>query len=265
MVSCKEYVAIKKEELKEKIKTFERQPKLCVIQVGNNPASNSYVRGKRMDAEEVGIEFVHVPLPEDIEQGQLEFQVQLQSCLNDGVIVQLPLPKHIDVERITKLIPVKNDVDGFRPDSCFKPCTPKGIVDWLEYNGINLEGKVCTVIGRSKIVGRPLCRLLVDKGATVINCNSKTKDIKRFTKEADIVISAIGNAKLLDKSYFSENNKIIIDVGINRDENGKLCGDVDKENVNEEYPNIYITPVPGGVGILTRFAICLNTFDAKMI
>lgn len=262
MVSCKEYVAIKKEELKEKIKTFERPPKLCVIQVGEDPASNTYVKGKKKDAEEVGIEFKHVKLPEDIEQGQLEYQVKLQSCLNDGLIVQLPLPKHIDVERITKLIPIENDVDGFRESSCFKPCTPKGIIDWLEYNGISLEGKVCTVIGRSKIVGKPLVNMLIDKSATVINCNSKTAHLETHTRFADIVISAIGKANYIDHKYFCPDllcNQILIDVGINRDENGKLCGDIDSRVKDMAY---MATPTPGGTGIMTRLALVQNTVEA---
>lgn len=262
MVSCKEYVAIKKAELKEKIKTFERPPKLCVIQVGDNPASNSYVKGKRTDSEEVGIEFIHIRLPEDVEQGQLEHQVQLQSCLNDGVIVQLPLPKHIDVERITKLIPANKDVDGFRSDSCFKPCTPKGVVDWLEYNEVNLEGKVCTVIGRSEIVGRPLVNMLIKKGATVINCNSKTVKLENYTRFADIIISAIGRANYIDHKYFYPHqlcDQILVDVGINRDENGKLCGDI---NSTVKSFALMSTPVPGGIGLTTRLSLIQNVVEA---
>lgn len=262
MVSCKEYVTIKKEELKEKIKTFVRPPKLCVIQVGNNPASNSYIRGKRKDAEEVGIEFVHIKLPEDVEQGQLEHQVQLQSCINDGVIIQLPLPKHIDVERITKLIPANKDVDGFRSDSCFKPCTPKGVVDWLEYNEVNLEGKVCTVIGRSEIVGRPLVNMLIKKGATVISCNSKTINLENYTRFADIVFSAIGKANYINHKYFLPDricDQILVDVGINRDENGKLCGDID--NTIKSFA-LHGTPVPGSIGLTTRLSLVENTVEA---
>lgn len=264
MVSCKEYVEIKKEELKEKIKTFERPPKLCVIQVGEDPASNSYIKGKSKDCTEVGIEFNHVKLPEDILQGQLEYQVQLQCNLdNDGVIVQLPLPKHIDVNRITKLIPPEKDVDGFGADSCFKPCTPKGIVDWLKHNNYNLTGKDVVVLGRSKIVGKPLINMLIDEGATVTCCNSKTLDLSHYTIYAELVISAVGKPKEFGFEYFSTGlTEIIVDVGINRDENGKLCGDIDNIYFDKYLPNTYVTPVPGGVGLLTRTALVQNTVEA---
>lgn len=264
MISCKEYVTIKKEELKEKIKTFKRPPKLCVIQVGEDFASNRYVNGKSRDCKEVGIEFEHVKRDETISQNQLEALVDMKSkdTTIDGLIVQLPLPKHIDVERITRLIPPNKDVDGFRVDSCFYPCTPKGIIDWLEYNEVNLEGKVCTVVGRSKIVGLPLVNMLIQKGATVISCNSKTSNIEKHTRFADIVISAIGKKNYFDHKYFLPDllsGQILVDVGINQDENGKWCGDIDNRVKELAY---MATPVPQGIGLITRCTLVQNTVEA---
>ena len=155
----------------------------------------------------------------------------------------------------------EKDVDGFRRDSFFKPCTPKGIMDWLDFNNYDLEGKNITVIGRSKIVGKPLVNLLIDRGATVTCCNSKTKDLRQHTCNADVVISAVGKPKFLDSSYFT-NTELVIDVGINRDENDKLCGDVDHEEVTSTLKNIYVTPVPKGVGRLTTLALVENTIKA---
>ena len=268
MISCKEYVVIKKEELKENIKTFKRPPKLCVIQVGDNPASNSYIRGKGRDCEEVGIEFEHVKRKEDISQNQLEALVDIKSKDKtiDGLIVQLPLPKHINVERITNLIPPNKDVDGFRRDSCFNACTPKGVIDWLEYNEINLEGKVCTVLGRSKIVGKPLTNMLIDRGATVISCNSKTSeaDIMTSFEYSDIIISAIGKLHHWKKWYFLETSKplILIDIGINYDENGKQCGDFNNDCITACKKGSYITPPKGGTGLLTRLSLVQNTVES---
>lgn len=264
MISCKEYVEIRKAELKEEIQKFHYEPKLCVIQVGDNPASNSYIKGKKKDCEEVGIEFSHVKLDEKITQRELEAHVKLQVSLicNSGIIVQLPLPKHIDADRIVSLIPAEKDVDGFRIDSHFKPCTPKGIVDWLEYNNYDFVGKDVVVMGRSNIVGKPLVNMLIDKGATVTCCNSKTVNSDHYTTYADLVISAVGKPKEFDFSYFSDLTEIIIDVGINRDENGKLCGDIDNTYFDKYLSDTYVTPVPGGVGLLTRYALLENTIRA---
>lgn len=271
MVSCKEYVYIRKEALKEKIKTFEKPPKLCVIQVGNNPASNTYVKGKRKDSEEVGIEFVHVQLPETITQTELEDVIVYHETIKpvDGIIVQLPLPEHLDEKRIKKIIDPTFDVDGFNVISSFDPCTPKGIIDWLEYNGVDLRGKTCTVVGRSDIVGKPLVNMMIERGATVINCNSKTDpyDIIDFFGMSDIIVSAIGrpNHWTLPDLLKIKKPVIIVDVGINRDENGKLCGDFSNKDswscktyIEDSFENSYVTPVPGGVGLLTRLALIEN-------
>ena len=262
MVTCKEYVKNQKELLSNEIKSFKRKPKLCVIQISNDPASNSYVRGKERDCLEVGIEFEHIHIIDYKDFSQEDLLNLIEQKNNDssvdGIIVQLPVPDKYDVDMICNTIIKEKDADGFRKDSLFIPCTPKGIIDYLEYNDIKLTGKVCTVIGRSNIVGKPLVNLLIEKGATVISCNSKTKDIKNFTKQSDIVISAIGKANYFNKSYFVD-GKVLIDVGINRDENGKLCGDIcedAKENM------LLATPVPGGVGLLTRIKLLENTVES---
>ena len=260
MISCKEYVEIRKKELSEEISYLRRKPRLCVIQVGDNPASNSYIKGKKKDCEEVGIEIQHLVYPENIRTAALKVAIRECSVGSafDGIIVQLPLPEHINVEEIIDCIPAYKDVDGFRRDSHFSPCTPKGIVDWLEYNKYPLEGKDVVVVGRSKIVGKPLVNMLIDRGATVTCCHSKTKDLMHHTNRADVVVTAIGKPKYFNDYHFAA-AEVVIDVGINRDENGKLCGDVDRDDVCEE---IYVTPVPGGVGLLTRLALLENVVKA---
>ena len=264
MISCKEYVTIKKKELKEKIKTFDREPVLAVVQIDNDPASCSYVRGKKKDCEEVGIKCVHIPIDSNkYSQKELE---QLLTDLSenktvDGIILQLPIPKKkYNVEVLQNCICSYKDVDGFRKDSCFKPCTPKGIIDWLKYNDFDFVGKDVVVLGRSKIVGKPLVNMLIDEGATVTCCNSHSYTPK-YTSYADLVISAIGKPKYFETSNF-RNVDIIVDVGINRDEDGKLCGDINTEHFAECLPFTYITPVPGGVGLLTRETLLENTVKA---
>lgn len=262
MVTCKEYVELRKEALKQEISTFPRSPKLCVIQVGNDPASTVYVRNKQKTCEELGIEFEHLHITEyeDIDTNGL-IPIILEKSIDesvDGVIVQLPLPKKFDVDFLTNFIFNSKDVDGFRLGSKFKPCTPKGIIDYLKYNEISFEGKECVVIGRSNIVGKPLVNMLIDEGATVTCCNSKTWDIRRYTYNADMVFSAIGKANYFDTTYFYD-NQILVDVGINRDENGKLCGDITAEAKENA---ALATPVPGGVGLLTVYALMENVVEA---
>lgn len=265
MVSCKVYTQLRKEELKKRVSTFKRKPKLCVIQIGNDLASNAYVKGKERDANEVGIEFEHVHIVDYENFSKLDLarlvEQKNQDRRIDGIIVQLPIPDKYNVEIIQQCVSKKKDVDGFRKDSMFTSCTPKGIMNYLEYNNINLTGKVCTVIGRSNIVGKPLVNLLIDEGATVISCNSKTKDIMKYTKQSDVVISAIGKANYFDENYFSD-DQILIDVGINRDKNGKLCGDI----CEDAKWNAYLaTPVPNGVGLLTRLSLMENVIKAYEI
>lgn len=263
-ISCKEYAANLKEELKELCVKSLRQRCLTVIQIGDNKASNSYIKGKRKDCEYVGIKFNHIHITdyENLDESDL---CQIIKGLDnskevDGIIIQLPIPDKYNIKILQQFISPEKDVDGFRKDSLYNPCTPQGIIDWLEVNDIDLRGKLVTVLGRSEIVGKPLVNMLIDKGATVINCNSKTEKyhMENFMKMSDIVISAIGKPKKFDSFCFGINT-IIIDVGINRDENGKLCGDIDQKDVEDYFGNCcYVTPVPGGVGLLTRVTLLKN-------
>lgn len=267
-ISCKEYAANLKEELKEQCKTLERKPCLTVIQIGDNKASNSYVNGKRKDCEYVGIKFNHVHITdyENLDESDLcEIIKELDNSKKvDGIIIQLPIPDKYNVKTLQQFISPEKDVDGFRKDSLYNPCTPQGIIDWLEANEIELRGELVTVLGRSEIVGKPLANMLIEKGATVISCNSKTPKchMKNFMKMSDIVISAIGKPKELN-SFDFDFDTIIVDVGINMDENGKLCGDIDKEDIDDYYFGCcYVTPVPGGVGLLTRVALLKNVMNS---
>ena len=181
----------------------------------------------------------------------------------DGIIIQLPIPDKYNLDRLLENIPAAKDVDGFRRDSCFKPCTPKGIMDWLDYDEVELSGKDVCVIGRSNIVGKPLVNMMIDAGATVTCCNSKTKELAYYTQGADIVVSAIGKAKYFNSNYFNfSNTQLIVDVGINRDMNNCLYGDIDKIDVLAYCRDSYVTPVPGGVELLTRNALIENVVAA---
>lgn len=262
-ISCKEYAANLKEELKELCEKSQRQRCLTVIQIGNDAASNSYVNGKRKDCEYVGIKFNHVHIKdyENLDEPDLCQIIKELDNSNevDGIIIQLPIPDKYNVKTLQKFISPEKDVDGFRKDSLYNPCTPQGIMDWLEANDIDLRGKLVTVLGRSEIVGKPLVNMLIDKGATVINCNSKTPEnkIKYFTRMSDIVVSAIGKPLKLDWIYFDDYT-IIVDVGINRDKDGKLCGDVNTNDFDKFFLSNYVTPVPGGVGLLTSVTLLKN-------
>lgn len=263
IVSCKEYCSQKKKEIEERLGRIERIPTLVVIQIDDNKASNTYINGKKKDCEEVGIDFVHFKLESSkYTQEDLCRTLRLFSKdeLVDGIIVQMPIPQKYNLEKLLNNIAPDKDVDGFRKDSCFEPCTPKGIIDWLEYNNYDFTGKQVTVLGRSKIVGKPIVNMLIDRGATVISCNSHTENVEKYTCDSDLVISAVGKANL----FCSELPKkgIVIDVGINYDINGKLCGDVNREYVENNTKNTYVTPVPGGVGLLTRVALLDNVTRA---
>ena len=264
MISCKDYVAIQKKELRDKVSTFERKPKLCVVQIGNDQASNVYVRNKEKVCNDIGIYFKHVHIDDcdNLSQEDLEEMVwDLNESYDiDSIIIQLPIPEKYNVEELQKCISPEKDVDGFRPDSCFKSCTPKGIVDWLKFNDFDFTGKEVTVVGRSKIVGKPLVNMLIDEGATVTCCNSKSY-VALHTTISDLVVSAIGKPKHFKAADFNENT-IIVDVGINRDENNKLCGDVDRENVESYLDDVYVTPVPNGVGKLTTITLVKNVIEA---
>ncbi len=267
IVSCKDYGEIKKKELKEEIRHFNRKPVLAVIQIDNDQASNSYIKGKQKDCDEIGIEMRHVNIYSNV-AGQKEVECIIKDIAKsdaDGIIIQLPIPDKYDLERLQHLIPPEKDVDGFRRDSYFKPCTPKGIVDWMEYNNFEFKGKDCCVLGRSKIVGLPLTNMLIEKGATVTCCNSTTPSTEYYTRNADYVFSAIGIPHYFDYSDFFEYCELIVDIGINRIKDNKLCGDINCCSFEEYLSGTYVTPVPGGVGLLTRLALMQNTLNAYKI
>ncbi len=253
----KEYVARRKGELQAEIALFDRKPGLAVVQVGHDAASDSYIRGKRKDAEGLGLAFKHLWFPEDIGEKELEEAVLKEASdpSIDGIIVQLPLPKGLDEKAIGRLIPLSKDVDGFIFDSPFEPCTPKGIVDYLASVGFPFEGKNAVVIGRSDIVGKPLARLLTRKNMNVTLLHSRTseEDKKFYLGHADLVAVAIGREGYLDGRFPLKKDAYLIDVGINRGVDGKLRGDI--------LPGrevAYQSPVPGGVGLLTRLALMEN-------
>ena len=266
------------ENIKNNIKTFidsqlkkgYRQPHLVVILVGNNIASKTYVNGKNKDCMQVGIKNTTLIYDNITEESLINkiHQLNIDDSV-DGILVQLPLPSYINKDNIIKEINPDKDVDGFTPINVgkmylgyetFIPCTPKGIIKILNSIGINdLSGKHAVVIGRSNIVGKPIAQLLLNKNATITICHSKTSNIKEITKQADIIISAMGQAELIKEDWI-KTDAIIIDVGINHDENGKICGDVDLENVINKVS--YITPVPKGVGLLIRAMLLENTIQA---
>lgn len=262
-----------KDELKEEIIRLNKEGikvKLVVVLVGDNSASEVYVRNKQKACEYVGIESETYNLPESTSQSEL---LELVNKLNNdkevsGILVQLPLPKHIDEDFIIKTISPLKDVDGFHPENVGKlsigqkgyvSCTPSGVIELLKRYNIDIEGQNCVIIGRSNIVGKPMAMLLLRENATVTICHSKTKDLKEFTQKADILIAAIGRAKFITADYVKE-DAILIDVGMNRDEEGKLCGDVDFEDVKDKVKAI--TPVPGGVGPMTIAALLRNVVDS---
>lgn len=267
IVSCKDYVEIKKKELKEEIKHLDKKPVLAVIQIDDDKASNSYIKGKQKDCDEIGIEMRHVNIHSNVaEQKEVEGIIKVIANSDaDGIIIQLPIPDKYDLDRLQHLIPPEKDVDGFRKGSCFKPCTPKGIIDWMEYNNFEFKGKDCCVLGRSKIVGLPLTNMLIEKGATVTCCNSTTPSTEYYTRNADYVFSAIGIPHYFDYSDFFEYCELIVDIGINRIKDNKLCGDINCCSFEEYLSGTYVTPVPGGVGLLTRLALMQNTLNAYKI
>lgn len=252
--NCKEFTSLWKEELKERVEKLAEAPVLGIIQVGNVEASNRYVRNKMKDCDEVGIIYKHVICPEDISMEELIDTIDSVQYTSDGIIVQLPLPEHIDPNKVVAAINPKKDVDGFRVDSEYTPCTPGGIMEYLKYCDWDPVGKNVVVIGRSDIVGKPMAKLMTDADATVTLCHSKTKRLSRFVDMADLIVTAVGKAKFLNCYPI---HVPVIDVGINFDENGKLVGDC----INTE--NRDVTPVPGGVGLMTRCMLLENVVRAK--
>lgn len=262
-----------KEELKEevaKLKAEGTEVTLAVIQVGTDPASTVYVGNKKKACEYIGIRSLAYELPEETTEEEL---LDLVRSLNDredvnGILVQLPLPGHIDEDRVIQTIAPEKDVDGFHPQSVgalsigqpgFVSCTPAGIIQLLKRSGIPIDGKECVIIGRSNIVGKPMGMLLLRENGTVTVCHSHTPDLKAVAKRADILVVAIGKAKFVDADYVKE-GAAVIDVGMDRDENGKLCGDVDYESVKEIAGAI--TPVPGGVGPMTIAMLMNNCVES---
>lgn len=258
-----------KNELKEKVAKYKEQGieiTLAVVKVGNDPASAVYVRNKEKACEYVGINSKTLALPEETtEEELLNVVKKLNEDKNvNGILVQLPLPKHIDESKVLLTIDSTKDVDGFHPvnvgkmvigEDTFLPCTPAGIIEMIKRTDIDIEGKECVVIGRSNIVGKPMAMLMLKENATVTIAHSRTKDLKEVTKRADIIVVAIGKAKFVTADYVKE-GAVVIDVGMDRDENGKLCGDVDFESVSKVASAI--TPVPGGVGPMTVTMLLVN-------
>ena len=257
-----------KDELKEKVAAMAKEGKkvaLAVIQVGNDPASSVYVRNKKKACEYIGIESLSYELPEETTEEEL---VALIEKLNadarvNGILVQLPLPEQINEEKIIQTISPDKDVDGFHMQNVgalctggkgYVSCTPLGIITLLKRSGIEIAGKRCVVMGRSNIVGKPMAMLLLRENGTVTICHSKTQDMKEITKQADILVVAIGKPKFVDETYVKE-GAVVIDVGIHRNAENKLCGDVDFDKVAPH--TSAITPVPGGVGPMT-IAMLMN-------
>jgi methylenetetrahydrofolate dehydrogenase (NADP+)/methenyltetrahydrofolate cyclohydrolase len=256
----------------QELKNQGVQPKLAVILVGDNPASISYIRQKRKACEATGIDWLQIDLPTETTQDELVNEV---NKLNEneeihGILVQLPLPKHIYTPEIIKAIDPKKDVDGFTAYNLGKmflstqfedlaPCTPLGVIRMLEYYDIDVKGKEAVIVGHSNIVGKPLSTMLLNRNATVTTCHIDTQDLTFHTKRADILCVAVGRINLITADMVKE-GAVVIDIGINRKEDGKLCGDVDFENVSKKAS--YITPVPGGAGPMTVACLMENTVKA---
>ncbi|MGM9971385.1 MAG: bifunctional methylenetetrahydrofolate dehydrogenase/methenyltetrahydrofolate cyclohydrolase FolD [Anaeroplasmataceae bacterium] len=261
------------DDIKVYAKTYSRIPHLAVIIIGDDPGSVSYVKGKEKACSLIGIKNTTIHLDDRVSQRTV---LDLIDSLNnddtvDGILIQLPLPKKFDETKVISRVRADKDVDGFHPSNvaglwtkkpCILPCTPKGIMEILKSVNVDLKGKRVCVIGRSNIVGLPISKLLIDADATVTICHSKTKDITSITKEADILIVATGQAKMVTADYVKE-GAIVIDVGVNRDpETNKLCGDVDFDSVEPKAS--YITKVPGGVGPMTICCLLENTIEAYL-
>ncbi len=274
IIDGKQTAADIRREIAEEVETIKakagRAPGLAVILVGDDPASQVYVRNKAKDCEETGIYSVVERLPAETTEEEL---IALVKKLNgdeliDGIIVQLPLPKHLNSEVIINNIAVDKDVDAFHPYNVGKimigdynmlPCTPAGVMELLSRYGVEVSGKNCVVVGRSNIVGKPQAMLLLHKNGTVTVCHSRTKELAEVTKKADILVVAVGKAKMITGDMIKEGS-VVIDVGMNRDADGKLCGDCDFDSCEKKAS--LITPVPGGVGPMTRVMLLKNTLSA---
>lgn len=262
-----------REDLKREVEALEQEgitPGLAVVIVGNNQASRAYVNNKKRACAELGIYSEEYALPEETTQREL---IELVEKLNkkpdiDGILVQLPLPEQINEQAVIEAIAPEKDVDAFNVrnvgrimvgDYKFAPCTPAGVMELLSQNGIDVQGKECVVVGRSNIVGKPMAMLLLHQNGTVTVCHSRTKNLKEVCRRADILVTAVGKAKFFTPEYVKP-GAVVIDVGMNRDEAGRLCGDVDFASVSEIAGAI--TPVPGGVGPMTITMLMKNTIAA---
>jgi len=274
VIDGKKTAAAIREQIKEETERLFRQtgvkPGLAVVLVGDNPASQVYVRNKERACTEVGMYSEVHRLPESTTQDEL---LRLIARLGEddrihGILVQLPLPGHIDEKAVIAAIPPHKDVDGFHPvsvgnmvigDECLLPCTPAGIIELIKREGLEFAGKHAVVVGRSNIVGKPVAMLLLQENATVTICHSRTKDLASVTKQADVLVVAIGRPNMIKREHVKP-GAVVIDVGVNRLPNGKLAGDVDFEDVKEVAG--YITPVPGGVGPMTITMLLMNTLQS---
>ena len=273
IIDGKKIAAEIKDELKAKVAALKAEGKeitLAVIQVGNDPASTVYVGNKKKSCEYIGIRSLAYELPEETTEEELVSLVEQLNMSRDvhGILVQLPLPKHINEDKIIKAIAPEKDVDGFHPQSVgalsigqpgFVSCTPAGIIQLLKRSSIEIDGKACVVVGRSNIVGKPMALLLLRENGTVTVCHSHTKDLKKVCKRADILVAAVGKPNFVTADMVKE-GAVVIDVGINRLPDGKLCGDVKFDEVSEKAG--WITPVPGGVGPMTIATLMKNTLTA---
>lgn len=265
--SIKESIASRVEE---NVAKGMRRPGLAVLIVGDDPGSRSYIAGKAKDAAEVGFEGNTIQLPDTASEQDVLAEVERLNAdpAIDGILIQLPLPRHIDSDRIISAVAPEKDVDGFHPMNVASlwlkkpatlPCTPKGIIHLLKGNGIEIEGKNAVVVGRSNIVGLPVAKLLLDNNATVTIAHSRTPDLAAVTREADILVVAVGRPEMVTGDMVKP-GAVVVDVGVNRSpRTGKLCGDVDFESVKDVAG--WITPVPGGVGPLTRACLLENTYE----
>lgn len=273
IIDGKEVAKEKREQIKKRVAELKAEGKsvgLAVIIVGENPASRVYVNNKKKGCLEVGIESFEYALPESTTEEELKTLVKKLN--NDdrvnGILCQLPLPKHINEDAVINTISPEKDVDVFHPqnvghimigDYTFLPCTPAGIMEMLKFYNISVSGKKCVVIGRSNIVGKPMAMLLLKENGTVEICHSRTENLKEETLSADILVAAVGKTRFVTEDMVKQ-GAVVIDVGMNRDEDGKLCGDVDFNNVEKKAS--YITPVPGGVGPMTITMLLENTVRA---
>ena len=273
LIDGKKISAQVKDECKERVTKENLDVTLAVIQVGNDPASTVYVGNKKKACEYVGIHSLSYELSEETTEEELLALVEKLNADDtvNGILVQLPLPSHINEDKVIQTISPKKDVDGFHPQSVgalsigqpgFVSCTPAGIIQLLKRSGVVIDGKECVIVGRSNIVGKPMAMLMLRENATVTVCHSHTKDLKEVTKRPDILIVAIGKPKMITADYVKE-GAVVIDVGIHRPEGGKLCGDVDFDSV--EKTASAITPVPGGVGPMTIAMLMNNCVEANGI